>query len=93
MANTKQSAKRAKQNLTRQAINIRNKSTTKTAVKAAVTAIQNKASHQDAKAALMNAIKSLAKAGSKGAIPKKRASRKISRLTKLAQKTNPSILG
>ncbi|MBC7387341.1 MAG: 30S ribosomal protein S20 [Cryobacterium sp.] len=85
MANTKQSSKRARQTIKRAKRNTTNKSITKTVVRMAVEAI----STLDAKAAepaYNAAVKALAKAASKGAIPKGRAARKISRLTRLARK-------
>jgi small subunit ribosomal protein S20 len=87
MANTKSSAKRARQSVKKQAVNKRNRSVMKTAVKNAVDKIKSKQVDQNnAEAQLKLAISALGKAGSKGAIPKKRASRKISRLTLLAKK-------
>lgn len=91
MANTRQSAKRARQTITRTVKNINNKSATKTVVKAAVEAI-TKLDVTAAKAAYLNAVKALSKAASKGAIPKGRAARKISRLTQLAKKTKPEVV-
>ena len=91
MANKRQSTKRAKQALNRQARNNTVKSATKTAVKKAIEAVQAKDLGM-AKEAYMLAIKALSKAASKGAIPKARASRKIGRLTLLAKKILPDSL-
>lgn len=91
MANTRQSTKRARQTKKRTANNTNNKSATKTVVKAAVEAI-TKLDVATAKIAYLNAVKALSKAASKGAIPKGRAARKISRLTQLAKKTKPEAI-
>jgi small subunit ribosomal protein S20 len=91
MANKRQSGKRAKQALVRQARNSTVKSSTKTAVKKAIEAVQTK-DIAKAKEAYTLAIKALSKAASKGTIPKARASRKISRLTLLAKKILPDAL-
>lgn len=91
MANTRQSAKRARQNQKRQTVNQHVRSATKTAVRTAVEAIQNK-DLSGAKNAYASAISTLAKAANKGGIPAKRASRKISRLTKLAKRLLPESL-
>lgn len=91
MANKRQSTKRAKQDIKRQARNQSSKSATKTAVKKAIEAVQSKDINK-AKEAYTLAIKALGKASSKGFIPKTRASRKISRLTQLAKKLLPDAL-
>jgi small subunit ribosomal protein S20 len=91
MANKRQSAKRAKQSVTRQNRNNTVKTATKTAVKKAIEAVQTK-DMTKAKEAYMMAVKALSKAASKGTIPKARASRKISRLTLLAKKILPDAL-
>lgn len=90
MANTRQSTKRAKQALKRQARNIVVKSKTKSAVKKAVESISKKGA--DAAQSYVAAIQALSKAASKGSIPRSRAARKISRLTLLAKRANPSAL-
>ncbi len=92
MANTRQSGKRAKQERTRQERNTRNRSIVKTAIKKAVDAVKSQDLKQ-AKEAYHLAIKAIDKAASKGAIPKTRAARKISRLTLMAKKTIPAFLG
>lgn len=91
MANTRQSAKRARQTIKKQERNTKVKSQTRTAIKGALEAIQKK----DAtlvKDAYTKAIKALSKAASKGVIPKTRASRKISRLTLFVRKHIPEGL-
>jgi small subunit ribosomal protein S20 len=91
MANTRKSAKRARQATKKNARNTIVKSSTKSALKTALDAIRN----QDvalAKEAYVGAIRALSKAASKGVIPKTRAARKISRLTNLAKKSLPTAL-
>jgi small subunit ribosomal protein S20 len=80
MANVKQAEKRNRQNIKARERNRANKSSVKTAAAKAVAAIAT-----DAKNALKVIAESasvIAKAAHKGAIPKGRASRKISRLAK-----------
>lgn len=91
MANTRQSTKRAKQAVKRQSRNTIVKSATRSALKNALEAITEKDMGK-AKTAYVQAIKALSKAASKGAIPKGRAARKISRLTLLAKKALPEAL-
>ena len=91
MANTRQSTKRARIEKKRTIKNQINRSATKSAVRGAVAAIA-KGDVKVAKEAYMDAIKALSKAASKGAIPKGRAARKISRLTLLAKKTKAEIV-
>src|SRR5687768_5429558 len=91
MANTRQSAKRARQAKRRETRNQISESATKTAVKQALDAIKAKNADQ-AKTAYNSAVRALGKAASKGVIPTGRASRKISRLTLLVKKTLPEIL-
>jgi small subunit ribosomal protein S20 len=91
MANKRQSTKRAKQSVKRTDRNQIVKTATKTAVKKAIEAVQEKDLGK-AKEAYMLAVKALSKAASKGSIPKSRASRKISRLTVLAKKMLPEAL-
>ncbi len=91
MANTRQSAKRAKQAVKRQTRNTIVKSATRSALKNALEAITEK-DMSKAKTAYVQAIKALSKAASKGVIPQSRAARKISRLTLLAQKALPEAL-
>ena len=91
MANTRQSAKRARQANKRQARNTIVKSATRTALSKAVEAIKTKDASK-AKEAYVQAIRALSKAASKGVIPAGRASRKISRLTALAKGALPEAL-
>ncbi|MGK5084099.1 30S ribosomal protein S20 [Bdellovibrionota bacterium FG-1] len=92
MANTRQSTKRAAQGVKRQTRNVTIRSITRTALRNALTAIQEK-DVAKAQAAYKTAVKALSKAASKGGIPQGRAARKISRLTHFAKKALPSILG
>ena len=94
MANTRQSTKRARVEQKRTDQNQINRSLTKTSVRLAVAAIAGSAKGdvKIAQAAYLEAIKALAKAASKGAIPRGRAARKISRLTLLAKKTKAEIV-
>lgn len=91
MANTRKAAKRARQALRRQARNQTTKSLTKSSLRDALVAVKGKDTAK-AKDAYMNAVKALSKAASKGAIPKGRAARKISRLTLLLKKTLPAAM-
>jgi small subunit ribosomal protein S20 len=91
MANTRTSTKRARQALTRKAQNQITRSSTRTALRGAMDAIKKK-DHAEVKTAYLNAVRALSKAASKGAIPKTRAARKISRLTLFIKKTLPAIL-
>lgn len=91
MANTRKAAKRAKQAELRQSRNTVVRSATRTALRGALTAMKGK----DAKVtkdAYTQAVRALSKAASKGAMPKGRAARKISRLTKLAKKVQPEAM-
>jgi small subunit ribosomal protein S20 len=92
MANTRQSAKRARQAEKRQDRNKTIRSSTRTSLRAAIESLKAKDLAQ-AKEAYMGAVKTLSKAASKGAIPKARAARKISRLTALVKKLLPATLG
>ncbi len=91
MANTRQSAKRARQTDKRRARNVQARGAMKSTVRAAVETIQKKDSAKAAEAYLQ-AIRALSKAASKGAIPRARAERKISRLTLLAKRAFPEAL-
>jgi len=91
MANTRQSAKRARQADKRAAHNVIVRTVTKTVIRKAVAAIASKDAAK-AKEAYVLAVKALSKAGSKGSIPKQRAARKISRLTLLLKKTIPGAI-
>jgi len=90
MANTRQSSKRAKQTVKRQTQNQAVRAITRSALTKAVEAFRTKDGDK-AKQAYAMAIKALGKASSKGALPKGRAARKISRLTLFAQRTLPTI--
>ena len=91
MANTRTSTKRAKQALTRQSRNQVTRSATRTAIKGAMDAIKKKDQAQ-VQATYLNAVRALSKAASKGAIPKARAARKISRLTLFVKKNVPAAI-
>jgi small subunit ribosomal protein S20 len=88
MANTRTAAKRARQANARQERNVLVRGATRGTLKAAVDALKSKDASKAAEA-YKQAIRALSKAASKGAIPKGRAARKISRLTLLAQKALP----
>jgi small subunit ribosomal protein S20 len=90
MANTKTATKRARQALKRNARNQIIRSSTKSALRSAMEAIQSKDTAKT-QVALLQAIKTVSKAASKGAIPRSRAARKISRLTLLVKKSNPAV--
>ncbi len=84
MANHKSAEKRNRQTIKRTVRNKANRSAVKTAAQKAVEAIR-----KDAKAAaavISEAASVLAKAARKGAIPKGRAARKISRMQKARNK-------
>lgn len=81
MANHKQALKRHRQSLRRRARNMRFKKQIKTQLKELNYNIEDK-DLTLAKETLQKAIKVLSRGGSKGVIPKRRASRKISRITR-----------
>lgn len=85
MAKSKSSLKRARQNEVRRIRNNQIKSTVKTAVKKAEQALGQK-DPEDAQIKLVQAISTIDKAAGKGVIPKRRASRKVSRLSRRAFK-------
>ncbi|MEK6706608.1 MAG: 30S ribosomal protein S20 [Bdellovibrionota bacterium] len=89
MANTRQSTKRARQAIKRQKRNRMVKSATHTSVRAATEAIKSK-DPSKAKDFFHKAERALRKAASKGAVPKERVNRKISRLAALLKKTAPA---
>jgi len=91
MPNTRGALKRTKQAEKRRDRNRVVRSSTRTAIKNAVEAIDSKDAEK-AKPAYEFAVKSLAKAASKGAFPRTRVARKISRLTMLAKKAFPEAL-
>lgn len=88
MANTRQSAKRARQSESRRERNQVIRSHSRTLLRQALDAIRSK-DPQKVKAAYQAAVKVLSKAASKGSVPRGRASRKISRMTLLAKKIVP----
>ena len=90
MANTKTSAKRARQAVRRQAQNQAVRSETRSAIRGAFEGIKTN-DVDKARAGYILAVRALSKAASKGCIPQRRAARKISRLTKLAKKTIPTL--
>jgi len=92
MANTRKSTKRAAQTVNRQARNTMVRSSTRKAVKAVVDALKTKDAAK-VKEAYGQAVKALSKAATKGAIPKSRAARKVSRLTHFLKKTLPAAVG
>ena len=81
MATHKSAEKRDRQSVNRRERNIAARSAIKTKVKSVLSALESK-SKENSEGALKSAIPALAKAGVKGIIHKKNASRKISRLTK-----------
>ena len=80
MANHKSALKRHHQSLENRDRNRATRSRMKTAVKAAIEAVETK--DANAAAALSSAVSVVAKSASKGLIHKNTAARKISRLTK-----------
>lgn len=84
MANHKSALKRHRQSLVRRMRNRTYKKTMSTLVKKATAAGEEKKA--EAGEVLRDAVAFIARVASKGIIPKKRASRKISRLMKAAQK-------
>jgi small subunit ribosomal protein S20 len=91
MANTRTSAKRARQSKKKHIRNQSIRSSTRTTLRVAMNCIQKK-QIKESKESYLKAVQALGKASSKGAIPPKRASRRISRLTLLAKKLTPEIL-
>lgn len=91
MANTRKSTKRAGQAVKRQARNQIVRSNTRTALRETLTALKAK-DVSAVSAAYKFAIRAIAKAASKGGMPKGRAARKVSRLTLLVKKTLPAAL-
>ncbi|MFN7685258.1 MAG: 30S ribosomal protein S20 [Oligoflexia bacterium] len=92
MANTRKSTKRAEQARTRQTRNTTIRSATRSAVKGVIEALKTKDAAK-VKEAYAQAVKSLSKAATKGAIPKGRAARKVSRLTLFLKKNLPAAVG
>ena len=89
MANHKSAKKRARQTLKRTERNRSTRSRVKSAVKGARTALAAGDAGETA-ATLKTAEGILRRAASKGAIPKKRASRSVSRLAKSQNRLAPS---
>lgn len=85
MKKNKSAIKRAKQSEKRRLRNAHIKSTMKTYIKKALSAIENKDT-ESLSSSLRTAISYINKTASKGVIHKNTASRKISRLTKKANK-------
>ncbi len=88
MANHKSAKKRDRQAKIRRLRNRMNKSVMKTAVRQVEEALVA-GSEEQAKAALQAAIPLIYRTATKGAIHKKTASRKVSRLTKRVNKMQP----
>lgn len=88
MANVPSAEKRNRQRIKRRANNLMHLSKTRTLVKRAAAAIDGGKDPKDAQDKVLAASKQLAKAGQKGVIKKKTASRKISRLAKALNKRN-----
>lgn len=85
MAHHKSAIKRIRQTETRTERNRSGRSKIKNVVRAYREAV---AANTNTDEQLSNAIATIAKAGSKGLIPAKRAARKISRIAKLANRAN-----
>ncbi len=85
MAHHKSAIKRIRQTIERTARNRSGRTKVKNAVRAYREACDAKTNSDEA---LSSVVATVAKAGSKGFIPAKRASRKISRLMKLANRVN-----
>lgn len=83
MPNHKSAIKRVKQNEKRRLRNKSNRTRAKNANKSVREAVAQKQDVAAVEATLAASVQTLAKIATKGAIPKKRAARKISRLTKL----------
>ncbi len=81
MATHKSAEKRDRQNKKRRQRNVAAKSALRTKIKSVVAGVESKDKENSVKA-LKAAIPAIAKAGAKGLIHKKNASRTISRLTK-----------
>lgn len=90
MPNIKSAIKRVKTSNKRYAKNMSQKSALRTAIKTFEKAVENK-DLEVAKSTLLNAIKKLDKAASKGLIHKNNAARKISRLTQKFNKMSQEV--
>lgn len=91
MANTKSAAKRARQAKRRQVRNQMVKSKTKSALKRAMSHLQE-GNADLLKETYQQAVKTLSQAASAGVLPKRRAARKISRLTTKVKASLPQAL-
>jgi small subunit ribosomal protein S20 len=81
LATHKSAEKRARQNEKRRIGNVSLRSGVKTSMKTVLTAVEEK-DRDGAVVSLQKAVPAIARAASRGAFPKKTASRRISRLTK-----------
>ena len=92
MANVQSAEKRNRQRIKRRARNLTHLAPMRTRVKRARTAVEEaKDSPESIEAAVIAALRQIARAAQKGVIHKKTASRKISRLTRAANKAKPII--
>ena len=91
VANTRTSTKRARQAIQRQSRNQMIRTQTKTAVRIAFDAIRT-GKTDELRALYRQAVRALSKAASKGGIPRTRAARKISRMTRFLQQHYPDAL-
>lgn len=82
MANTKSAKKSAKQNEVRRMRNLARRTAIKTAVKKVILALEEGETASRTNELLTDVAAKLARAGSKGVMHKKTASRKLSRLAK-----------
>lgn len=83
MAKPKSAQKRHKQSLARRSRNRHVRSSVRTAIKSVRSALESKEAHP-VQEALSQAVSVIARAGSKGVLKKKTASRKIARLSRAA---------
>jgi len=92
LANVQSAEKRNRQRIKRRARNLMHLVPMRTRVKRARTALDNaKDTPETVEASIIAALREIAKAAQKGVIHKKTASRKISRLTRAANKAKPII--
>src|SRR5688500_18328310 len=90
MANTRSASKRAKQEAKKHLRNRINRTKVKTAIKKVLVASREE-NLEPLQLAYRNAVKKLSQAASKGALPKRRAARKVSRLTLSLKKQKPEL--